>query len=95
MAISPENKSLNTDSGSVALLVVRTKNIINEGYLPEIQFVEILDRNSKKTINFDCTNSIFHPTEAYLVPERKPLFLILQKKIGLEFLPAWKKFQKI
>lgn len=66
MAISPENKSFNTDSESVALLFVRTRNTVNDGYLPEIQIVEILDRNTKKTVKFNCANSIIHPTGAFL-----------------------------
>ena len=66
MAITPENKSLNTDSESVALLLIRTRNIVNDGYLPEIHAVEISDRNTNETIQFNCANSIIHPTEAFL-----------------------------
>jgi hypothetical protein len=50
----------------MSILVVRTRNTINDGYLPEIHVVEISDRNTKKTIKFNCTNSIIHPTEAFL-----------------------------
>ena len=66
MAISPENKSFNTDSESVALLFVRTRNTVNDGYLPEMQIVEVLDRNTKETIKFSCKNSMIHPTGAFI-----------------------------
>lgn len=66
LAISIDSKNLNITEESIALLVIKTSNKVNAGFVPLIRSTEVRDNINNKNIKFDCANSVLESPEGYL-----------------------------